>query len=115
VIPLFDLDEAPRVARLPLVTWRLHPAVTLAIPAPIAGAGPDPQPVPEAALHLHLPEAANVVWYLLRKLDPGALPEPLRTAIADSRVAGEPLPPPLLRHVPGAINPAGTGDRPPPA
>lgn len=113
IIPLFDLGEAPRVARLPLLTWALHPDVTLAIPAPIAGAGPDPRPLPDDALHLHLPEAANLVWYLVRSQDAGALPEPLRGAIADSRIAGEPLPPALLRHLSGAVSPGGTADRPP--
>lgn len=100
-LELFDLGAQERTrARLPLLVWSLHPDLSLAMPAPVAGHnGPKLVLTPDS-LHTHLPEAANLIWWLLRTLPPEQIPEGLRQAIADSRITGERLPPTLAQHLP---------------
>jgi len=90
--------ETP-AARLPLLVWTLAPGLTLAIPCPIAGHKGEEVALDEGTLHTHLAEGAHLVWWLLDRLDAGAIPDGLLEAISDSRIAQEHPPTTLRRHL----------------
>jgi len=101
VLTLLSLPgQDDRMARLPVVVWDLADQVRLAVPAPLAGHhGPELE-LDDSVLHTHLAEGAGAAWWLLQHLS--TVPEGLRQAISDARVADPNLHPTLARHLPEA-------------
>lgn len=98
-------EEPAPVVDLHLLMWSLEGGITLAIPSSLAGRHGPELPLGAQTAHLHLPEAANIVWFLLRHLDPGELPEGLKQGLRSAAAAVDPLPEILGRHLTDELNP----------
>lgn len=72
-------DEVPHeTITLPLMLLELDSALTLAIPAQIAGLEGVEQPLNETLLHTHVAEGGAAVWHVLMRWPQAAWPTPLR-------------------------------------
>lgn len=103
-------DEPAERIQLPVVIWDFEGGLRLGLPSSLAGRQGPSAPLSHQVHHVHLPEGANLVWFLLRHLEPGDLPESLALALRDARIAYGELPPPMARH----LSPRITGSEDPP-
>lgn len=98
LLPVPGVDSE-RVTALPLLVWQLAEGLRLVIPAPIAGHQGELVELDDNALHTHLAEGSQLAWWLLDRLPAGQIPEGLKQAIADSRVAKQHPHTVLRRHL----------------
>lgn len=100
--------QEARLASLPVIVWDISEALQLVIPSPIGGHCGEEVELSDTGLHTHLGEGAHAVWWLMERL--AQIPDGLREAISDARVATSTLHPTLSRHLPDEA-PTGSGSK----